>query len=403
MTLVKTFLTCARMLARYKFRTFSMLLGSLIGVTALTLVFSLGKGAERKVLRTMEQFFGPSTILITNGAGMVMVGQREQGARLTLDDLDAIAREVPNIELWDPLLVAPTLSVRQDARTATVRVVGGSERGQRAWNRGVSDGEYFDAAAVAHASRVALIGQTAARELLGQSEPVGAEVLVGAVPFRIVGTLEPLGIDAHGLDRDQEIVVPYTTMMRRVLNVDTLSGAKVLAKTAGDVPEVAAQIRRVLRERHGLSDAAPDDFSLKTSTDVSLFFQRGKRVLFVFVPLTAGVCLLAGALVTAALMLLSVNQRMAEIGLRRAVGATPGQIALQFAGEAALTSVLGGTFGVVLGMVGSMVIARRLALEDVQSWQPALLGLAVSCGFGLLAGILPARRAARLDPVEALR
>lgn len=403
MTLLKSLVSCTRTLARYKLRTFSMLLGSWIGVTALTLVFALGKGAERKVLHTIGQFFSPCTILLTNGAGMVMVGQREQGARLTLDDLEAVARAEPKIELWDPLIVASTLQVRHESRSTTVRVVGGSERGERAWNRGVTDGEYFDATAVTHTARVALIGSTVARELLGPVESVGAEILVGSVPFRVVGTLEPLGIDAHGLDRDNEIVVPYTTMMRRVLNVDALSGAKILTRAPEDTSEVATRIRQVLRERHGLSDAMLDDFSLKTPTDVNRYFAQGKRVLFVFVPLASGICLLAGAIVTAALMLLSVNQRTAEIGLRRAVGATPRQIALQFAGEATLTSALGGSLGVALGVLGAQIIARRMALPDVQTWQPALLGLGVSCVFGLLASLLPARRAARLDPVQALR
>lgn len=395
--------TCIKMMLRYKLRTFSMLLGSLIGVLALTLVVSLGKGAERKVMNTIQQNFSASTILVSNFGSMLSGGPREQGARLTLDDAEALAARIPEIQAWDPLAVMPSALVRHDNNTTTVRMLGSSERAEKVWNRSVTRGEFFDAAAVAHSAQVALLGETVVRNLFGEEDPIGAQILVGMVPLRVIGVLEPFGIDAHGMDRDNEILAPISTVMHRLQNVDSILGIKLLARTPNEVAAIGRDVKQILRERHALAAATPDDFTLTTPTEMASLVAKGKRVFFVFLPLSALIAMLAGAVVSAALLLLSVNQRTVEIGLRRAVGARARDIAWQFAGEATLTSLLGGILGILLGFIGSNWVAQRLLLGDVISWKAAVLGLILSSLFGLLAGVLPARRAARLEPVEALR
>ncbi|HMA91187.1 MAG TPA: ABC transporter permease, partial [Polyangiaceae bacterium] len=313
--------TCIRMMLRYKLRTFSMLLGSLIGVLALTLVVSTGRGIERKVMQTIQQNFSASTVLISNFSGMLSGGPREQGARLTLDDAEVLAARIPEVQAWDPIVLIASAQVRRDNSTTSVRVIGGSERAERVWNRSTTRGEFFEAAAVAHSAQVALVGETVVRNLFGDEDPIGSQILVGTVPLRVLGVLEPLGIDAHGMDRDNEILAPVSTVMHRLQNVDSLTGIKLLARTPQDVPAIGREVRLILRERHALAAGAPDDFTLTTPTEMTALVAQGKRVFFVFLPLSALLAMLAGAVVSAALMLLSVNQRCVEIGLRRAVGA----------------------------------------------------------------------------------
>jgi putative ABC transport system permease protein len=392
-----------RAMARFRLRSSFMMLGSLIGVAALTLTISVGQAAERKILTTVRQLFGASSIMVSSGGGLILSAPRGEGARLTLDDVEALAREIPAIEVWDPQQVMPEASVRRGNTTAVARVLGQSERSERVSNRGVSRGEYFDAAAVAGSARVALIGETVARELFGEEDPLGAEILVGPVSLRVVGILEPLGTDAHGMDRDDEVVVPISTAMRRLMNVDTLRGVKLLVRSPSEVEATAREVTRLLRERHGLAAGQPDDFGVMTAVQAQKMVARVQRVLFLFLPLVAGVSLLTCGVVSASLMLASVNERVAEIGLRRAVGARPADIRVQFLLESAVTTLGGGLLGVAIGCVLGEAAAGRLHLGSVLSWQAILLGVVLSAVTGLGGGVVPARRAARLRPVDALR
>jgi putative ABC transport system permease protein len=215
--------------------------------------------------------------------------------------------------------------------------------------------------------------------------------------------LERFGTDLHGMDRDNEIVVPISTMMRRVMNVDTIAAAKLIVKDAARGEETAREIRRVLRARHALAEGQPDDFSILTSVEVRQMVSMVQRVLFLYLPLVAGVALLVAGIVAATLMLASVNQRVGEIGLRRAVGARPEDIRLQFLVETAMTTLVGGIAGMALGFVGAHIAAGHLKLGAMSFGKAILLGLLVSTVTGFLAGVVPARRAARLPPADALR
>lgn len=391
-----------RAMARFKLRSGFLMLGSLVGVAALTLVVAVGEGAERKILATVRQLFGESSILVITRGGRLLGGPRADAARLTLADLEAAARELPGIAAWDPQqgLSAP---VRAGGASGTALVLGHSERFEGVWDRGVSRGETFDAAAVRGSARVALLGETVARELFGEEDPLGAEILIGSVRFEVIGILEPFGTDAHGMDRDDEIVVPVSTAMRRLLNVDTIQSAKLLVADPAAVEETAGEVRRLLRERHSLSPGQPDDFTIITAVQVQKMVARTQQVLFLFLPLVASLSLLAGSVVGASLTLASVNERTGEIGLRRAVGARPEDVQWQFLLETTVTTLGGGLAGLLAGLAGAREVARRLSLDGAFSWKVVVLALAAAALTGLLAGVLPARRAARLQPADALR
>jgi putative ABC transport system permease protein len=390
-------------IGRYKLRSTFIILGALIGTAALTLVIAAGAGAKRKMISTIRQLFGTSSIMVMSGGTQFMGGPGANAARLTLDDIEAVAAEVPEIEAWDPQQAVPNASVRYDGRTATARVFGASERFSRVWQRGIIRGEAFDAAAVRSSARVAIIGVTTARELFGNADPVGAEIQVGNVPLRVIGVLEPFGTDLHGMDRDAEMVIPISTMMRRVMNVDTISAAKLLVRDPSQVKDAQRAMTRVLRARHAIPQGRPNDFNVISSVMVQTMFGKMQRAVSIYLPLAAGVILLVAAIVAASLMLASVNARVGEIGLRRAVGARVEDIQFQFIVETAATMLLGGVLGIVVGSVGAELVAQRFKLEGVFSLQTILIALAVTVVTGIVAGVLPARRAARLDPIDALR
>jgi putative ABC transport system permease protein len=387
---------------RQKLRTTFMMLGSVIGVAALTFVLTIGAAAQRKLLATARQLFGPSSVIVTGGGGFFMGGPHGQASRLTLDDAAALAQALPEVEVWDPMQLVGA-RVRRGDVSHDVRLLGESERSERVWARGVSRGEYFDAAAVSTNARVALIGETAARALFGDEDPLDGEIQIGSVPFKVTGVLERFGTDIHGMDRDNEIVVPVTTVMRRVMNVDTIRAVKLLVRDPARTEETSREVTRVLRERHHLSEGQPSDFTIITSAGVQQMMGRVQRVLFVYLPLVGGIALLAGGAVAATLMLSAVNERVAEIGLRRAVGARPRDIRSQFLIETAVTALGGGLIGAILGTGLAMFLGSRFHITVLPSPLALVLGLALATATGLLAGVLPARRAARLEPAVVLR
>lgn len=392
-----------RTMGRYKLRTAFMMLGTLIGVAALTLVVSIGRGAERQVLSTVKQIFGASGILVMGGGGLMMGGPHAGGARLTIDDMEAVAKEVAGIESWDPQRGISRASVRRGDVSSTPRVVGASERSGAVWDRKATRGEYFSATDVLGSARVAVIGETVVRELFGTEDPIGGDLQINSVPFKVVGVLESWGTDLHGMDRDNEIVVPITTAMRRLANADTIGGAKVNVVDPAEAETVAREIRRVLRERHGLAEGQADDFRLMTPIEVQQMVGWVTRILNVYLPLVAVVALLVAAIVAASLMLVSVNERTAEIGLRRALGARAEDIRLQFLLETAAITLCGGLAGMVVGYIGAQMVALHYPIGNIFSWTAMAIGFAASALTGLVAGVLPARRAARLQPVDALR
>ncbi|HEY1985153.1 MAG TPA: ABC transporter permease [Terracidiphilus sp.] len=392
----------AEMMGRHKVRTGFMMIGSFIGVAALTLVVSVGIAAERKLVKLAHQMFGESSLMIIDGGGHMMGGPRNPGTRLKIDDLEAIGKQVPEIESWDAQQ-GLTTSVRRGDSTDIAQVLGESERSEHVWGRPAVQGAYFDDSAVKSSERVALIGQTVVNQLFGNEDPMGQEIQIGSVPFRVIGILETWGTDPHGMDRDNEIVVPISTLMRRLTNVDTITGAKLLMAPSAQEVQVVKAINTILRERHGLAANQPNDFSILTASQVQEVMTSIKKILTLYLPLVAAISLLAGGIVSSTLMVASVSERAAEIGLRRAVGARTEDIRLQFLVETTATTLAGGVAGILFGYVLAHMGAAHMHLGSVAPWGAALLGIVSSTVVGLAAGLLPAQRAARMSPVDALR
>ena len=394
----------ARGMTRNRLRTFFMMLGTFVGVCALTLVLAIGRGAQRDMLARMERMLSGSSMFLSAGA-VQMTGGPRAGARTTLtpEDVRAITTALDDVELADPIVIGGPRDVIYRGANRQVRIEGHAETAEVVWNRSVTRGAYFREADVASAARVALVGEVVATELFDGRDPIGEQIRIGTVPFRVIGILEPVGIDPHGLDKDDEIVIPFTTMMRRVLNVDYVFGAKLLLRSGADLEQAERDIRDILRRRHGLDPGQPDDFATHTPVQVQRMVRSANRVFTVFLPIIAAVSILVGALVVANLMLMTVQERRSEIGLRRALGARPRDIRLQFLVESAAVTGLGGVFAVGTAYIILQGVALHGGPAPGMPWSATLPGLASAVIVGIVAGALPARRAALLDPVQTLR
>lgn len=394
-----------RMMSRNKLRTSFMMLGTVIGVTALTVVMALGRGTQDAVLSRMERMFSGSAIVLFAGSGMIGGGPQGSGPTTTLvpEDIAAIEADVPAVLVADRLQEMGTSEVIFEGNVADVRILGHSQYSPQVWNRGVSRGSYFADQDVATSARVAVIGTTAVDALFGDVDPIGQQIRIGSVPFEVIGVLEPFGIDPHGTDKDNEIHVPYTTLMRRLRNIDYLAVSKILVDADADLDETVLAIEQVLRERHGLGPDEPNDFYMITPAQVREMVAASNRTFGVFLPLVALISLFAGGFVIANLMLLSVNERRHEIGLRKAIGARTRDVWWQFVLESTAITTVGGLLAIAVGILILQFIRMHGFADFVFPWSVTLVGLGVAAFVGLAAGALPARRAARMDPIDALK
>jgi len=382
--------TSLRNLSRFKLRSFFMSIGIVLGVATLIVGNTLGGGAAQKINDQIDQMFGPGTIFIASG-------------ELKNPDLQAVVDELDQVIAASPRMMMGELEVSTANASAQTAVAGYSDNAEYVWNRSVTSGRFFDGRDIDRASRVALIGDKLELELFGVDAAIGEEIMITSVPFEVVGILEPIGIDPHGEDRDMEVYVPYTTAQRRLANTDLVGMGKFVVSNADLVEEDAAEISVLLRERFQIAEGERDTFQLYTSKYADVAATKAKRMLNVYVVLAAVVVLLVAAVVIASIMLIVVRERIAEVGLRKAVGATEKSIATQFLWEAATVSVISGLLGIVVGFAISAVIANIYDVTMQLKPLGLLIAIAAATLVGIVSGILPARRAARLDPIEALR
>ncbi len=393
-----------RILRRNKLNTFFMILGVVIGIAALSLTFSLGKSAEKQITEKVKKLFSDNNILITSGRVELGSGRSSETsfANLKIEDIEAIANNIPGITMYDVFQVTPERDVIAGNKNISTAINGGTAEGELVMRRSVTSGEYFTKAEEKSSARVALIGTKIAEKLFEGADPVGTQIRIGQVPFTIKGVLEESGIDPHGTDLDMNVIVPITTLMKRLMNVDYIAGAKVEVNDASKTEETAAKITSLLRERHSLNNNETNDFSLVTPVVVKEIIKKMNKIFTLFLPLISGIALLVGGVVIVVIMLMSVSRRINEIGLRKALGARSKDIMFQFCAETSIITLLGGIIGLTIGISGAWLFMSSKGLIFYFPWQSILFGVLFPVIIGILAGIIPARKAAKMDPIEAL-
>jgi putative ABC transport system permease protein len=390
-----------------KLRAFLMMLGPLIGIATLTVIVAVGQGARRQVLGRMGKMWATNPIMVTAGGGQfggersMAVGQAP--ATLTEADRQAIAQEVPNVAKASPGLVKPDAPVKYHEQSITTTVFGVTPDFHRYRSWDVENGEPMTEEDVSAAARACWLGHTVAQTLFGDADPVGQTVRIENVGFKVRGVLVAKGTNPMGGDFDDRILIPVTTFARRLYHVDYLSNIVIELEDLRRMDQTAAAITALLRERHHITAGLPDDFGVRTPSGLTARFTGASRTLTLFLSLVSAIALLVGGLVVMNIMLIAVSERTREIGLRRAVGARRKDILCQFLLEALAVTVLGGLLGVLVGILVAQGIAAFGRMPTAISWPAVGLAVIFSALIGLVFGLQPARRAAGLNPVEALR
>jgi len=391
-------------LGRNKLRTFLMMIGIVIGITALTLVVSAGMGAQDRIMERVKKF-GLESMMVFAGAGREM-GQPTAGqpaTSLKLEDAVAMKQEVRAIADVAPFNQKRQADVKFQDKSTTTMVFGVTPSWAPVWDWDAAEGDFISDEDLTGLARVCVLGPTVKRELFGTANPIGEQLRIGNVQFEIKGVMQAKGTSPAGGDMDNRIYIPLTTLMRRVTNVDYISNIKVRLTTAKDMDKTAASIQALLRERHKLAPGTPDDFTITTPTEVTKMAEKVAGTFNIFLALVAAISLISGGVVVANIMLISVNERRKEIGLRKAVGAQRKDIMLQFLYEATAVTLTGGVIGIILGAIGAKILEAITQMPTSISWESVALGVVFSSLVGIIAGLQPARRAAALQPIEAMR
>ncbi|MGH9442377.1 MAG: ABC transporter permease [Thermoanaerobaculia bacterium] len=390
---------------RFKAKSIFMGLGIMVGVLATVLLQSVAGSVRSRFLEFLGRAYPSDAIVLMGGSGP-MGGPAGRNS-VKLADVETVASALA-VSDWDPSIVVGSRDVKRAGNSVRVNVAGMSEKAESVRRRSVAEGEFLSADDVRSRANVALLGATTARALFPGESPIGAEIFIDNAPFRVKGVLEPAGVDVHGGDDDAVIAVPYTTLMERMLRINFVSSATFVLADRNRVEGASKEVVRILRERHGIAQGQKDDFSVFTSVSMRELFDRSFRTFTIFVPLIAGTVFLISAVVILSILQISIKGRVAEIGLRKAVGARPRDLQAQIVLEIVMVSAAACLAGVILARLGialaAPMLAARMGVHHVTTpISVVVVAVAAALSTGLLGGILPARRAAGLDPVEALR
>jgi putative ABC transport system permease protein len=403
MNILNVLKVAMRSLGRNKLRSFLTMLGIIIGVGAVIAMMAVGYGAQANIQAQIASL-GTNVLLIfpgsTNQGGVR--GGLGTGAGLTVEDLQAIETQCPSVAMATPSMrdVGQVIYGEQNWRTSILGV-NLSYFDIRSW--GLSSGTYFTDTDIRSAAKVCVVGQTIADNLFNGGDPVGSIIRIKNMPFKVMGVLNAKGQSAQGTDQDDVIIAPYSTVQKK-MSRNTYLGI-ILASAVSDNAMVDAQnqITELLRTRHKLQPWDPDDFTVRSQTEIANAAQSTTQVLTVLLASIASISLLVGGIGIMNIMLVSVTERTREIGIRMSVGARGRDILSQFLIEAIVLSLLGGTIGVIAGVVSSSLISSLAGWTTLVSPESIILAFLFSAAVGIFFGFYPARKAANLNPIDALR
>ena len=396
-------------LSKYRMRTFLMMLGIIVGIATLTVIVSIGKGMQNKVMKGIQSF-GPNAVMVSAGGGKMFGPPDEKVTTLTLDDAAAIGESIKGIRSSSPFTVNLEQTVIYGNKNSTAPVVGVTPEFADAWQWYAEQGDFISEEDNASMSKNCMLGRTVVSELFGTQNPIGETIRVNNTNFKIIGVLSKRGTSPHGMDMDRRVMVPITTAMKRMYNTTHIGMIRLYLDDPARLDEVSKSVTALLKERHHITPPQEDDFRVTNTMAMAKMAKGVSKTLVTFLGLLSLISLGVGGIVIANIMFISVNERKKEIGIRRAFGARAGDIMSQFLGESLVVTISGGIAGTVLGFIISKGVSMasgmgkgKIMLPAVITWEPFVLAFLFSALVGLLAGLQPARKAAGLDPVEAIR
>ncbi|HEX2205806.1 MAG TPA: ABC transporter permease [Longimicrobium sp.] len=393
----------AQSIRKNKMRTLLTMLGIVIGVGAVIVMVAVGQGAQSRIQEQIQNL-GTNMIIVTPGSSAA--GGVSQGAgtfnRLSVDDAEKLQREGTLLSAVSPVVMTRVQAVGGEGNWRTS--VNGVSTGYpqiRDWQ--TTSGAFFAEADVRSMRKVAVLGSTVAESLFPGSDPVGQQVRLRNVPFTVIGVLESKGQTASGSDQDDVILVPYTTAQTRLSGRTFIGQILASAQGEGDIAAAQDEIRTLMRESHRLGDGEADDFTVRNQDELADAAQGTTQVMSMLLAAIASISLVVGGIGIMNIMLVSVTERTREIGVRMAIGARGSDVLTQFLVESVVMSLLGGIIGLAAGFAGATLLGRLTGWSTSIPPAAVLLAVGFSAAVGVFFGFYPARKAAALNPIQALR
>ena len=398
--ILNALLLALRELRRNVLRSILTMLGIIIGVAAVIILVTLGSGATRKVTEQIASL-GSNLLMLTPGRRMGP-GQSSGAAPFKLADAEAIARDVPSLAAVAPLSSRSTTAIYANENWSTT-VIGTTADYFTLSNRRMQEGRIFTASEVRSGAAVCVIGETVRDKLFGRQSPIGSRIRLQKLSCEVIGLIKSKGQSSMGQDQDDIIVVPLRTMQRRIAGNDDVSIIQVSAKDGASTDRVKRDIARLMRVRRHLSSTQENNFNVMDMKEIASMLSGTTQMMTMLLGAVAAVSLLVGGIGIMNIMLVSVTERTREIGTRLAIGALEREVLLQFLVEAVVLSSFGGLIGIALALATSASLAGVLQVPFIFNAPIVIIGFAFSAAVGVVFGYVPARKAARLDPIEALR
>ena len=397
----ESFLMAWASLIANKLRSLLTMLGIIIGVAAVIALVSIGNGVKQDIEDSISSL-GSNLLVVLPGAPRTPGARPSQGSMksLKISDYEAIAK-LEGVKAASPMTNGSYVVIYQN-KNWTTSVAGVNSNFQDVNNWTMTSGRFFSDKNVQNRERVAVVGQTVVKNLFTDEDPVGKEIRVKNIPFRVIGVLKSKGNGTMGNDQDDTVLIPYTTSMERVEGIDYLRRVYVVAKDDEGIDRLQADIENLLRVRHNIKDTNLDDFNIQNMKSIMETVAQTTGTFTLFLGAVAAISLVVGGIGIMNIMLVSVTERTREIGVRKALGATYSVIVTQFLIEAVVISLIGGFIGIAFGIGASKVIGMVSGMSTVVSVPTIIMSFAFSMAIGLIFGIYPARKAAKLNPIDAL-
>ncbi len=386
-----------------KMRTILTMLGIIIGVGAVIVMVSIGMGVRQNITNSIASL-GSNMLIVTPGSANKGGVRSAAGSsqKLKLDDAEAIKKKIKNIDYVSPT-VNSSYQIVYGNENWNSSVYGVTPEYLKIRSLSVTSGSFITASDINSRNRVAVIGSTVASNLFDTTNPVGKNIRIGNQPFRVIGVLESKGQSSMGNDQDDVVIIPLTTAQERLMRITYIRSINIQVSDSSKMDLVQEQVESLLRQRHRIRTGQDDDFTVRNLTSLLETVNNTTTMLTLFLGSIAAISLLVGGLGIMNIMMVSVTERTREIGIRKALGATFKDIMLQFLIEAVIIGVVGGVLGILFGVGSALLVSKVSTFTTYITVFPIVISFSFSVGIGLFFGLYPARKAARLDPIEALR